>query len=75
MKRLRVSLQPLHEGPIEIIGPAPNMGMINFLYSMGRIAIAKAKAGKESSDIYQLGMYVWIGQRSRDIHAKWMKTD
>ena len=38
------------------IAPAPNMGMINFLYSMGKIAIAKAKERKKAFYIYQLGM-------------------
>lgn len=33
------------------------MGMINFLYTMGRMAIARTKSGKESPDIYQLAPF------------------
>ena len=46
-------LQPLHQGAIEI-APAPNMGMINFLFSMGKIAIAKEKARKESPKFFEI---------------------
>ena len=48
------SLQPPQGGAIEI-APAPNMGMINFLFSIGRMAIAKEKARKKSAIIFHIG--------------------
>ena len=46
------------------------MGMINFLYTMGKIAIAKAKSEKESPNIYRLGKYKELGKQIMDLFFK-----